>query len=54
MEDKKKSDLLENLVILYLRLNGYFTTSLIIHSNEKRIETQLYTRFRHPHSGVSK
>lgn len=30
----KKSDIDESLATLYLRLNGYFTTGLIIHSSE--------------------
>jgi len=35
MDQKQKSAIQENLLALYLRLNGYFTTGLIVHSSEK-------------------
>jgi hypothetical protein len=41
MIDKEKSTLQEYLVMLYLRLNGYFTTGYIIHSNEKKIDGEI-------------
>lgn len=38
----KRSELQEKLVALYLRLNGYFTTGLIIHSpNTKEVEGEI-------------
>ncbi|OIQ95993.1 hypothetical protein GALL_219900 [mine drainage metagenome] len=41
MTDKEKSTIQEQLATLYLRLNGYFTTGYIIHSDEKKIEGEL-------------
>ncbi len=41
MTDKDKSTIQEQLATLYLRLNGYFTTGYIIHSDEKKIEGEL-------------
>lgn len=41
MTDKQKSTIQEQLATLYLRLNGYFTTGYIIHSDEKKIEGEL-------------
>lgn len=41
MTDKEKSTIQEQLATLYLRLNGYFTTGYIIHSEEKKIEGEL-------------
>lgn len=41
MTDKEKSTIQEHLSTLYLRLNGYFTTGYIIHSDEKKIEGEL-------------
>lgn len=43
MTDKQRSELQENIVKLYLRLNGYISTSLIIHSEEKRISAEIDT-----------
>ena len=38
----KRSELQEKLVALYLRLNRYFTTELIIHSpNAKEVEGEI-------------
>ena len=47
----RKSDVHEVLATLYLRLNGYFTTGLILHSNEwgqARTEIDCLA-IRHPH-----
>ena len=41
MENKQKSVIQESLVKLYLRLNGYFTTGFIIHSNQKEINSEI-------------
>lgn len=41
MTDKEKSIIQENLSKLYLRLNGYFTSGFLIHSNEKKINAEL-------------
>lgn len=41
MTTKEKSIIQEQLATLYLRLNGYFTTGYIIHSDEKKIEGEL-------------
>jgi hypothetical protein len=41
MTDKQKANIQENIVKLYLRLNGYLSTSLIIHSNEKKISGEI-------------
>ena len=41
MNDKEKSIIQENLVKLYLRLNGYFTTGFIIHSNDNSINSEI-------------
>ena len=41
MPDKEKATVQEQLATLYLRLNGYFTTGCIIHSNEKKIAGEL-------------
>ena len=41
MTNKDMSTIQECLVKLYLRLNGYFTTGFIIHSNEKKIEGEI-------------
>ncbi len=41
MTVKEKSTIQEQLATLYLRLNGYFTTGYIIHSDEKKIEGEL-------------
>ena len=41
MTDKNKSTIQEQLATLYLRLNGYFTTGYIIHSEENKIEGEL-------------
>ena len=41
MTDKERSTIQEQLATLYLRLNGYFTTGYIIHSNEKKITGEL-------------
>ena len=41
MNDKEKSQIQENLSTLYLRLNGYFTTGFIIHSEENKILSEI-------------
>lgn len=41
MKDKEKSIIQEQLATLYLRLNGYFTTGYIFHSDEKKIAGEL-------------
>lgn len=41
MTNKEKSNIQENLVKLYLRLNGYFTTGFIIHSSENKINSEI-------------
>jgi len=41
MTSKEKSNVQENLVKLYLRLNGYFTTGCIIHSSENKINSEI-------------
>lgn len=41
MTTKEKSTIQENIVKLYLRLNGYISTGLIIHSSEKRISGEI-------------
>ncbi len=41
MTDKEKSTIQEQLATLYLRLNGYFTTSYIIHSDKKQINGEI-------------
>ncbi|MFD1144543.1 hypothetical protein ACFQ4C_25675 [Larkinella insperata] len=41
MTNKEKSTIQEQLAALYLRLNGYFTTGYIIHSDEKEIEGEI-------------
>lgn len=41
MTDKEKSNIQENLVKLYLRLNGYFSTGFIIHSSENKINSEI-------------
>jgi len=41
MTDKEKSTIQELIAILYLRLNGYFTTGFIIHSEDNRIDAEL-------------
>ena len=41
MTDKEKSTIQEQLVTLYLRLNGYFTTGYIIHSDKNEIEGEI-------------
>ena len=41
MTDKEKSIIQENLTKLYLRLNGYFTSGFIVHSNERMINSEL-------------
>lgn len=41
MTDKEKSTIQEQLATLYLRLNGYFTTGFIIHSEENKIKGEL-------------
>jgi hypothetical protein len=41
MTDKEKSTIQEQLATLYLRLNGYFTTGYIIHSDENKIDGEL-------------
>ena len=40
MTSKEESNIQENLVKLYLRLNGYFTTGFIIHSNKNKIKSE--------------
>ncbi len=41
MTDKEKSTIQEQLATLYLRLNGYFTTGYIIHSDKNEIDGEL-------------
>lgn len=41
MDKKDKSLIQEQLVKLYLRLNGYFTTGFIVHSQANQIRTEL-------------
>lgn len=41
MDPKEKSTIQELLATLYLRLNGYFTTGFIIHSEKNKIDTEL-------------
>ena len=41
MSSKEKANIQENLVKLYLRLNGYFTTGFIIHSEENKINSEI-------------
>ncbi len=41
MDSKEKSALQESLTTLYLRLNGYFTTGFIVHSEEKKISGEV-------------
>lgn len=41
MNDKRKAITQENLVKLYLRLNGYFTSGFIIHSNQNKINSEI-------------
>jgi hypothetical protein len=41
MTEKEKSTIQEHLATLYLRLNGYFTTGYIIHSDENEIDGEL-------------
>ncbi len=41
MTTKEKSNIQESLSTLYLRLNGYLTTSFIIHNSEKKISGEL-------------
>ena len=41
MTSKEESNIQENLVKLYLRLNGYFTTGFIIHSNKNKIKSEI-------------
>ncbi len=41
MTSKEKSNIQENLVKLYLRLNGYFTTGFIIHSSDNKINSEI-------------
>ncbi|WP_055435487.1 hypothetical protein [Lacinutrix algicola] len=41
MTTKEKSNIQESLSTLYLRLNGYLTTSFIIHHSEKKISGEL-------------
>lgn len=50
MTSKEKSNIQENLVKLYLRLNGYFTTGFIIHSNKNKINSEIDNiSIRFPH-----
>ena len=50
MTDKEKSNIQENLVKLYLRLNGYFSTGFIIHSSENKINSEIDNiSIRFPH-----
>lgn len=41
MTTKEKSNIQENISTLYLRLNGYLTTSFIIHNSENKISGEL-------------
>ena len=41
MTSKERSIIQENIVKLYLRLNGYISTGLIIHSHEKKISGEI-------------
>lgn len=41
MRNREKSIIQENLATLYLRLNGYFTTGFIIHSEGNSIDAEL-------------
>ncbi|MCC7521904.1 MAG: hypothetical protein IT220_09750 [Flavobacteriaceae bacterium] len=41
MDTKEKSIILEFIATLYLRLNGYFTTGFIIHSDDNNIDAEL-------------
>lgn len=41
LNSKEKSTLQELLSILYLRLNGYFTTGFIVHSEEKDVDGEI-------------
>ena len=41
LNSKEKSNIQELLSILYLRLNGYFTTGFIVHSKEKKVDGEI-------------
>jgi hypothetical protein len=41
MTDKEKSTIQEQLATIYLRLNGYFTTGYIIHSDKNQIDGEI-------------
>ena len=41
IDEKLRSKILESLSTLYLRLNGYFTTGLVLHRSTKDLDTEL-------------